>query len=221
MTAAAKTKVLIVDDHPVVREGLARRIARQEDMEVCGEAESAAQAMELIEKGQPDLAIVDLALKDSSGMDLIKDARERFPKLLLLVLSMQDETLYAERALLAGARGYVMKHEATDNVIVAIRRVVGGQVYLSDKMAARLLETMVSGKPAPGTGAVDLLSDRELEVFQHIGRGLGTRQIAERLGVSVKTIETYREHIKTKLCLQSASELTHQAFVWAQGRSKT
>ena len=215
-----KTKVMIVDDHPVVREGLARRIARQEDMEVCGEAESAAQAMELIVQDQPDMVIVDLALKDSNGMDLIKDTHARFPKLLLLVLSMQDETLYAERALLAGARGYIMKHEATDNVIVAIRRVVGGQVYLSDKMAARLLETMVSGKPAPGAGAVDLLSDRELEVFQLIGQGFGTRQVADRLGVSVKTIETYREHIKTKLRLESASELTHQAFVWAQGRGK-
>ena len=113
-----------------------------------------------------------------------------------------------------------MKHEATDNVIVAIRRVVGGQVYLSDKMAARMLETVVSGKPAPGRGAVGLLSDRELEVFQLIGQGLGTRQIAERLGVSVKTIETYREHIKTKLRLETASELSHQAFVWAQGRGK-
>ena len=216
-----KTKVLIVDDHPVVREGLARRIARQEDMEVCCEAESAATAMDLIASCQPDLALVDLSLKDSSGLDLIRDAHVRFPRLLMLVVSMQDETLYAERALRAGARGYVMKHEATDNVVLAIHRVLDGGIYVSDRLAARLLQAMTTGKPAPGAGSVELLSNRELEVFQLIGQGLATRQIAERLGVSVKTVETYREHIKTKLHLENAAELARQAFVWTQAKVKT
>jgi len=215
----SKIRVLIVDDHPIVREGLVRRINAEQDMQACGEAESAAEALEAAEKLQPDLIVVDLGLKDSNGLDLIKDLRIRQPKLPVLVLSMQDESFYAERALRAGARGYIMKQEAAENIIVAIRRVLEGQVYVSENLASRLLETMVTGKHWSEDGSIDLLSDRELEVFDLLGRGLATRQIAERLHVSVKTVETYREHIKDKLHIDNANELVHQAVLWVQKRA--
>jgi DNA-binding NarL/FixJ family response regulator len=213
-SAKSKTKILIVDDHPIVREGLIRLIQRQGDLEVCAEAETAVDTLRLIRQHQPDLVIVDLALKDRNGLDLIKDLKSQFAKLPTLMLSMHDESLYAERALRAGARGYVMKQEATETVILAIRRVLAGQIYLSENISSRLLGALVSGTDSGTGSSYDRLSDRELEVFELIGQGLGTRQIAEKLHLSIKTIEAYREHIKEKLKLQNASELTLHAFHW-------
>ena len=212
-------RVLIVDDHPVVREGLGRRINRQDDMEVCGEAETRSDALDLIASGRPDLVIVDLALKDSSGLDLIKDIKVRLPDLPVLVLSMQDESVYAERALKAGARGYVMKHEATDKVILAARQVLAGKVYLSEKLSSRFLDILFGRKGEQGASPGELLTDRELEVFELLGRGLATRQIAEQLHLSVKTVEAYREHIKDKLKLAGSHELLHRAFLWVQSQT--
>jgi DNA-binding NarL/FixJ family response regulator len=209
-----RAKILIVDDHPVVREGLLRRINRQPDLVVCGEVGAAAEAMKAIAAGRPDLAIVDLTLQDKSGLELIKDIQTRYPRLPVLVLSMHDEKVYAPRALRAGARGYIMKQEAPEHVIEAVRRVLGGQVYLSEKMAARLLGTFVAGRPPAAASPVESLSDRELEVFELIGSGLGSRQIAERLHVSIKTVGAYKLRIKEKLQLESAAELTQQAFLW-------
>ncbi len=211
-----KTKVLIVDDHPIVREGLTRRINRQSDMAVCGEADGAAQALHLLSECQPDLVVVDLTLQDRGGLELIKDLQVRRPKLPILVLSMHDETVYAERALRAGAKGYIMKQEATDHVVEAIRRVREGGVYLSERMSARLLGTFVAAEASPAQSPVERLSDRELEVFQLIGQGQGSRQIAERLHVSIKTVDAYRANIKEKLNISSATELVHQAFLWVQ-----
>ncbi|HUS93529.1 MAG TPA: response regulator transcription factor [Phycisphaerae bacterium] len=216
-----KTRVLIVDDHPVVREGLSRRINRQDDMEVCGEAETRSDALAAIAACRPDLAIVDLGLKDSSGLELIKDIKVRYPDLPVLVLSMQDESVYAERVLRAGARGYVMKHEATEKVLLAARRVLEGKVYLSEKLSADFLDILFGGrKGPPGASAGELLTDRELEVFELLGQGLGTRQIAERLYLSVKTIENHREHIKEKLKLSSAPELVRRAVLWVQSQAE-
>jgi DNA-binding NarL/FixJ family response regulator len=210
-----------VDDHPIVREGLARRIERQGDLTVCGEAESAADALMAVNDLAPDLVVVDLTLKDKSGLELIKDLRVRHPQVPVLVLSMHDETHYAERALRAGAGGYIMKQEAAENVLVAIRRVLDGQVYLSDRMADRLLGAIVGEQAGPSQSPVDRLSDRELEVFEMIGTGLGTREIADRLHVSIKTVEAYRANIKDKLHLQTAMELAHRAFHWVQNEMGT
>ncbi len=208
--------MLIVDDHPIVREGIGRRIERQSDMEVCGEADSRAAALDLIATTRPDLAIVDLTLKDSSGLELIKDIKVRSPHLPVLVLSMQDEAVYAERALNAGARGYVMKHEATENIIVAARQVLAGKVYLSQELSSKFLDVLFGSKGAAGSSPAERLTDRELEIFELLGRGNGTRQIAERLHLSIKTIEAHREQIKHRLNLTSANELLHHAFLWVQ-----
>jgi DNA-binding NarL/FixJ family response regulator len=216
-----KTRILIVDDHPIVREGLTRRINRQPDLVVCGESGSAAEAMKAIAHCRPDLVIADLTLPDKSGLDLIKDLKARYPKLPALVLSMHDEKLYAERALKAGAIGYVMKQEATEHIIEAIRCALAGHVYLSRDMSARLLGTFVAGKKPTPASPVETLSDRELEVFELTGQGLGTRQVAERLHVSIKTVEAHKIRIKTKLDLESASELAQQAALWAQKQGRT
>jgi DNA-binding NarL/FixJ family response regulator len=210
-----KAKVLVVDDHPVVRQGLALLIRHEHDMEVCGEAETAHEALKAIAATEPDVAIVDLSLKGVSGLELIKDMKVRFPKLPILVLSMSDENVYAERALRAGARGYMMKEEATEKVLLAIRRVLGGQLYLSDSMASRLLTQFVAGRVA-ATSPIDTLSDRELEVFQLIGRGLGAGDIARTLHLSPKTIETYRAHIKDKMNLATSTELLQHAIRYVQ-----
>jgi len=220
MTAGAegdsqgKARILIIDDHPIVREGLLRRINRQPDLAVCGEAGAAAEAMKSIAANRPDLVVVDLTLQDKSGLELIKDIQIRHPKLPVLVLSMHDENLYAERSLRAGARGYVMKQEAPEHVIEAIRQVLAGNVYLSAKMSAKLLGTFVAGKPQAAVSPVDSLSDRELEVFRMIGSGLASRQIAEKLHISIKTVDAYRLRIKAKLNLESTTELTQHAILW-------
>jgi len=212
-----KAKVLVIDDHPIIRMGLMELIDREPDMISCGQASDAAEALEAIEHLQPDVAIVDLKLKDSSGLELIKDIRVRFPTLLMLVLSMSDESLYAERVLHAGARGYVMKEIAADDVIDAIRRVLAGEVYLSKRMSAKLLSKMVGGRNVPAS-PLETLSDRELQVFELIGQGQGTRNIAETLCLSIKTIETYRAHIKEKLHLANAAELVQRAVQWVQSK---
>jgi DNA-binding NarL/FixJ family response regulator len=211
-----KAKVLVVDDHPVVRQGLTLLVNAESDMAICGEAETPRDALKAIADLGPDAAIVDLSLKGASGLELIKDIKVRFPRLPVLVLSMSDEAVYAERALRAGARGYMMKEEATEKVLDALRQVLGGGIYLSQSMSARLLHQLVEGAPPDGGSPVDRLSDRELEVFQLIGQGLGTTEIARHLHLSPKTIETYRAHIKDKLGLDSATELLQHAIQHVQ-----
>lgn len=209
-----RTKILIVDDHPIVRQGLADLIDHEKDLVVCGQAEDAHEAMKLIKQTGPDMLIVDISLSDTSGLELMKDMKVQYPELLILALSMHDESLYAERALRAGARGYIMKQKGTETVIKAIRKVLSGQVYVSDKMATKMVRKLVGRKADTSLSPVEALSDRELEVFLLIGQGQGTRQISELLHLSVKTIETYRSHIKEKLNLSNASELLRYAIQW-------
>lgn len=215
-----KTKVLIVDDHPIIRQGLSELINHEPDLIVCGHAEDAPEALVKIKESEPDMVIVDISLKETSGMDLTKDIKAQYPNLPVLALSMHDEALYAERMLRAGAKGYVMKAEATENVVTAIRKILSGQIYVSDKMAVKMVRKLVGGSPDAGASAIERLSDRELEVFRMIGQGFGTRQIAERLHLSIKTIETYREHIKEKLNLADASELLQYAIQWTHSQDK-
>lgn len=209
-----KTKIIIVDDHPIVRKGVSELINQHDDLIVCAQAEDAYQAIQVIEEFKPDIAVVDISLKETSGIELIKDIKVRYPNLHILALSMHDEALYAERTLKAGARGYIMKAEATENIVTAIHKILAGQIYVSDKMAAKMVHKLVGGVPDRGTSAVERLSDRELEVFGLIGRGYGTRQISERLHLSIKTVETYRAHIKEKLSLADANELLQYAIQW-------
>jgi DNA-binding NarL/FixJ family response regulator len=213
-----KTNILIVDDHPIVRQGLAELINHEEDLAVCGQAEDAHQAIKAVKELKPDMAIVDISLKETSGMELIKDVKAQFPNLPTLALSMHDESLYAERALRAGARGYIMKAEATEKVILAIRTILSGEIYISEKMASKMMQKLVGGNTEISASPVERLSDRELEVFQLIGKGFGTRQISERLCLSIKTIETYRAHIKEKLGLADAAELLQHAIQWSNSR---
>jgi DNA-binding NarL/FixJ family response regulator len=210
-----KTGVLIVDDHPIIRFGLAKIINSQPDFAAIGEADDAATAMEAIKTLKPDCAVIDISLKNSSGLELIKDIRIRYSNLPILAISMHDESLYAERVLRAGAQGYIMKEEATENLVTAIRKVMSGQVYTSSRMAAKMVRKLISGKAGTNTSPVERLSDRELEVFSLIGQGYGTRQISEKLYLSIKTIETYRAHIKEKLGFASATELLQYAIQWA------
>ena len=208
--------MLVVDDHPVVRQGLALRIGHEPDLEVCAEAETAAEALRAIAAHAPDVAIVDLSLKGTSGLELVKDIKVRHPKLPVLMLSIADENIYAERAIRAGAKGYLMKEEPTERILAAIRRIIGGGIYLSEAMATRLLQEFAAGGPIGGRAPVNRLSDRELEVFRMIGQGHGTGEIARQLHLSTKTIETYRAHIKEKLNLQTATELLQHAIQYVQ-----
>ncbi len=207
------TRILIVDDHPLVRTGFAQLIGDCPDLEVCGEAGDMAEALRQIDSIHPDLAIIDLSLAGGSGLDLIEHIKSRDKKILMLVASMHDETLYAERVLAAGARGYINKQEAQDSIIRAIRQVLSGKVYLSQKMTDRLLSGMVDANNE--TRDIDSLSNRELQVFELIGEGVSTSKIAEQLNLSVKTIETHQSHIKKKLGLGSAHELNQRAIRWA------
>jgi DNA-binding NarL/FixJ family response regulator len=211
---AAKSTVFVVDDHPIVRQGLALFINREPDLAVCGDAEEAGAALRRIEELKPDLIIVDISLNGPDGLDLVKNIRTRDPNLPVLILSMLDESLYAERALRAGANGYIMKHEATELVLTAIRRILGGEIYVSDRMANRMLHRFVGGSQAAERSPIAELTDRELEVFRLIGKGHGTRQIAEELHISVKTVESYQAHIKEKLSLKNARELVQRAIQW-------
>jgi DNA-binding NarL/FixJ family response regulator len=214
-----KTRILIVDDHPLIRHGLAELINQQTDLDVCGEAEDSAEALRLIKKLKPEMIIVDISLKETSGIELIKDVKIRYPNVAILALSMHDESLYAERALRAGAKGYVMKAEATDNVVTAIRKILAGELYVSDRMSTKMLSNLI-GRSKVETSSIERLSDRELEVFRLIGQGYGSRQISERLSLSIKTIETYRAHIKEKLGLADASELLQFAIQWEKSQDR-
>ena len=212
-TSARAARILIVDDHPIVRRGIVQLIQNESNLEVCGEADSPATAVELLESLRPDLVIVDLTLAHANGLGLIKDLQARDPRLPVLVLSMHDETLYAERALRAGAMGYIMKQEATDHIVEAIRQVLGGNIYVSERMTTRMLHRLVGDKREAGAvSPLETLSDREMEVLHLLGQGLSTRQIAEQLFLSVKTVETYLEHLKTKLGLESGRELIRYAM---------
>lgn len=217
MTNAAERKlvrIVLVDDHPLMREGLAEVLRREPDLQVCGEAEDRAQALDVIKKIKPDLAIVDLALKNSHGLELIKDLTTLYPKLRTLVVSMHDEFVNAERAIRAGASGYITKQEAATKILQAVRCVLAGEVYLSER-AALQIATKTAGRARSGSGlTVDGLTDRELQVFERVGRGLSTRQIAEQLHLDVSTIETYRARIKEKLRLRDALELLQCAIRW-------
>jgi DNA-binding NarL/FixJ family response regulator len=208
----AKTKILVVDDHPIVRERLSELINQEADLNVCGEAEDSHEALKAVESLRPDLAIIDITLKDTYGIELIKQLKERHPKLPVLVLSMHDESLYGERALRAGAKGYLTKQEATKKVITAIRRILAGEIFVSEKMASTILHKVAGGASPTGGSPIDVLTDRELEVFQLLGQGLGVKDIADNLFISVKTVEAHREHIKQKMKLKSSHELLRYAI---------
>src|SRR5579863_2387877 len=209
-----KGKIFVVDDHPIVRQGLALLINREHDLTVCGEAEDAQTALPAIAALRPDILIVDISLNGPDGLDLLKDVRTRYPELPVLILSMHDESIYAERALRAGANGYIMKQEATEKVLVAVRRILSGEIYVSDRIANRMLKHYITGSGTLRNSTIADLSDRELEVFRLIGEGHGTRQIAEELHISIKTVESYQAHIKEKLSLRSARELMQHAIQW-------
>lgn len=207
-------RLLLVDDHPLVRFGLSRLIDDEPDLEICGETGKISEALELARSKGPDLVIVDLSLSDGNGLDLVKRLHAHYDNVKILVCSMHDESLFSQRAINAGARGYINKQEATTHIVDAIRYVLSGRVWLSQQMTERLLLGMAEGKSEPKVASIDNLSDRELEVFGMIGRGMGPSQIAERIHLSVKTIETHREKIKKKLNLRSGSELARWAIQW-------
>jgi DNA-binding NarL/FixJ family response regulator len=209
-----KHRVFVVDDHPIVRQGLALLIDQEPDLVVCGAAEEAESALAAIADSRPDVLVLDISLPGPDGIDLLKTVRSIDPNLPVLVLSMHDEATYAERALRAGANGYIMKQEATENVLVALRRILRHELYLSERIASRMLRQIVSGAREAEQAPIARLSDRELEVFRLIGAGLGTRQIAEDLRISIKTVESYQAHIKEKLELQSSRDLVQRAIEW-------
>jgi DNA-binding NarL/FixJ family response regulator len=209
-----KIRVLLVDDHPVLRKGLGQMINAEADLMVCGEAEDASKAFEAVGALTPDVAVVDISLKRGNGIELIKNVKARYPNLAILVLSMHDEALYAERALRAGSLGYIMKEEATEQVIIAIRRVVTGEIFLSERMKSRMLQQLANGRGKIVVSPIEQLTDRELQVFRLIGEGRSTRQIAAELHLSVRTVEAYREYIKDKLSLKNSTELVQHAFHW-------
>jgi DNA-binding NarL/FixJ family response regulator len=209
-----KYRVLLVDDHPIVRQGLALLIDREPDLCVCGEAEGAHSAFHAITTLCPDIVVLDISLSGPDGLDVLKELRLKTSSLAVLILSMHDESIYAERAMRAGANGYIMKQEATEKVLVAIRRILQGDVYLSDRLTTTMLQHYVRGSSPSKLSPLVNLTDRELEVFRLIGEGHATRQIADELHLSVKTIESYQAHIKEKLALRNARELVQHAIEW-------
>jgi DNA-binding NarL/FixJ family response regulator len=209
---SGKAKVFLVDDHPIVRQGLGLLINREPDLVVCGEAEDAPSALQRMASAQPDLMVIDISLDGPDGLELLKTIRLKEPILPVLILSMHEESTYAERSLRAGANGYIMKQEATERVLVAIRRILEGKVYLSERLTNKMLEQFVHGAGSSKNDPLMTLSDRELEVYRLIGAGHGTRQIADQLHVSVKTVESYQAHIKEKLSLRNARELVQHAI---------
>jgi len=212
----ARKKIFLVDDHPIFMKGLSRLIDEEPDLEVCGEAEDVFEATRNISKNMPDLVIVDLTLKDTSGFELIKHIHDHMPSMPVLVLSMHDETIYAERALKSGARGYIMKQEMSGRVVDAIRHVLAGKIFVSEKMNEKILGKMLVSDPEPDNSPVRVLSDRELEIFHMIGRGFKRKEIAEKLNLNVNTIGSYRERIKEKLDLASSAELVRHALIWVE-----
>ncbi len=210
--------VLLVDDHPLVRERLTEILNREPDLKVIAEAEDRSSALAAIRRESPDLVIVDLALKGSDGLELIKDIHAAWPRVNVLVVSMHDESLYAERVIRAGARGYITKQEATRKILMAIRRILDGGVYLNEKASSGILSRLAGGRDAGSSASVESLADRELQVFELIGYGLNTHQIAQRLHIGSKTVETYRARIREKLDLRDSSELLQLAISWAHQR---
>jgi DNA-binding NarL/FixJ family response regulator len=219
--APAKKRIFVIDDHPFFREGLVQFLNRQSDFICCGEASTISTAQKGVAAHKPDLVILDLRLGTRDGLELIKDFQIQFPSLPVLVLSQVDETLYAERTLRAGAKGYVMKSEATEEVLTAVRSVLRGELYVSRKISILILHRLLETKPATHRLGVDCLTDRELQVFQMIGAGLNTGHIASELKLSGKTVETYRENIKHKLGLQNAKELRNESTQWVRGVAST
>jgi len=211
-----KARILLVDDHAVVRFGISQLINRQTDMMICGEEEDASKALSAIAVVKPDLVIADISLKDSSGLELMRNIQAQYPGLPVLVMSVHEESIYAEIAFRAGAAGYLMKEEALEKILTAVRRVLGGDVYVSEALGSKMLQQQVRGHGDTNVPPVKTLSDRELEVLQFIGQWKGTRQIAAELHLSIKTIEYYREQIKKKLNLKNAAELTQFATSWVE-----
>jgi DNA-binding NarL/FixJ family response regulator len=211
-------KILVVDDHPVVRHGMAQLIAAESDLEVCGEASDAGDALDLIKSTSPDLMMVDISLQGVNGIELIKQVKAIDSSIRMLVASMHDESLFAERALRAGAMGYISKEADGQEIVTAIRQILKGKIYLSPRMADHMLHRVVDGNGELAESSIETLSDRELQVFELIGKGLSTREVAKRLHLSPKTVETYREHIKAKLNLKNSNELVRHAVKWELDR---
>ena len=220
-TKSVFKRVMIVDDHPMMRQGLAQLIDNEPDLKVVAEADTGGQGLDIVVKQKLDLALLDISLPDKNGLELIKDIRSVRPELHILIVSMHDEALYAERVLRAGARGYIMKQEGGKKLLQAIRQVLTGQIYVSEKMSARILENFSGHGPEQSASPVARLSDREFEVFQLIGQGKGTKEIAQHLNLSVKTVEVHRAKIKEKLSLQTATDLVRYAVRWAEAQGTT
>ena len=215
----ARKRIFIVDDHPMMREGLRLIISNEPDLEVCGEAEDAPAALQAMEKLLPDLALVDITLRSGNGLELIKDLHCLAPGVPVLIISMHDELLYAERVLRAGGRGYIMKQEGGKKLMLAIRQVLSGRTYVSEQISARILDVFSGRRTTPGA-SVESLTDREFEVFQLIGRGIGTKEIATKLKISVKTVEVHRVNIKQKLNIGTAPELIRHAVRWVEAEGR-
>jgi DNA-binding NarL/FixJ family response regulator len=215
-----KTSILIVDDHPMMRQGLAQLINNEPDLSVGGEAETVEQALAALSRTAPDLVLADISLGGRSGLELIKDVQALRPDLPVLIISMHDESLYAERVLRAGGRGYIMKQEGGKKLMEAIRQILAGKIYVSGKMSAKLLEVFSGRRPGRGGSPIEKLTDREFEVFELVGQGKGTRKIAEQLHLSVKTVEVHRLHIKEKLQLEDAPSLVRFAVRWVESQNQ-
>ncbi len=213
--------IFVVDDHPIVRDGIEKIIEEENDLEIVGQAKDGMSALNKIDQLKPDLIITDISLKGTSGLDLIKDIKIRFPHLPILVFSMHDETVYAERALRAGANGYLMKDQASEYLVIAIRNILDGKIYTDDKFKAKMINKLIKSRKNIELSPIERLSDRELEVFLSIGTGYGTREIAEKLHLSIKTVETYRAHIKEKLGLETAAELLRFSIQWINSSNGT
>jgi DNA-binding NarL/FixJ family response regulator len=218
-TKATKRRVFLVDDHPMTREGLAANIERQADLEVCGEANNPAEAMSVLASLKPDLMVTDMTMPGRSGVEFIKDVHAMMPGLPILVLSMHDEMLFAERALRAGARGYLMKDAGSAKVLEVIRLILGGQSFVSPQMSARLLDAVTGRRPRGSTSPIEKLSDREFEVFRLLGTGKSTKEVAEALNLSPKTVDVHRGRIKEKLQLKDATSLLHHAVRWVESQN--
>jgi DNA-binding NarL/FixJ family response regulator len=217
-TAEKKTQVFIVDDHPVVRDGLASIINHEQDLNICGQAEDAFQALKAIAELEPDVVVADISLKNSNGIELTKSIKTEYPRISIIVLSIHDESVYAERALLAGAKAYLMKDTISENIIRAIRTVLNGEIFVSDNILKKFLHKIAGDKAGVAKTSIDSLSDREFEIFRLIGEGLKASLIAQQLHLSIKTIETYRTRIKEKLGIDNASELLQYSIRWEKSQ---
>lgn len=214
-----KTKILIVDDHPVVRKGMKMYIESESDFTVCGEASNSSEAINLINREDPDLVTVDLSLeKDASGLDLIKAIRSRFPKINILVISMHDESFFAERAIKAGAKGYLMKKEAQETILIALKKILEGGMYISEEINKKIIEKLLHNHPVENDRSVDQLSNKEFEVFQLIGKGLNSKEIGKKLNMSKNTVDSHKRHIKEKLNLRNSQELIRYSVQWSMNQ---